>query len=280
MKINGYFINLDSSNDRRKNFENQLNDLSLDWTVLRFSALCENVEGSIIKGGELGCFLSHEYIINNHNDDSTLLIFEDDAVILPEINDVLPRIMQSISKDVDIVFLGSGIDYANVIKIKDLIELKRRHLDNEHGVVNLSLQDAKEIYNHGTHAYLVTNKGISKLRSILTDQKNKNYPVAIDNLYRNNIQNGKLTAAVTFPFLVEINMTYKPTITNRVGVINAGQGDEILYSAASNIFSIRKDKSELLSWANKNLDATSFDKDAFIASQIIYKKLKLESAEL
>ncbi len=72
---NIYYINLDSRQDRRLHFENQMK--MLKWNAIRFPAIKNKV-------GAIGCSLSHLSLLNfaKKNDLDHILIMEDDITFL------------------------------------------------------------------------------------------------------------------------------------------------------------------------------------------------------
>lgn len=147
--------------------------------------------GSLKRNKEIGCFMSHEKIYNiikNNNERKRYsVILEDDFNIIPDnitklLNDVLVTID---TMDFDILFLGNTFDNIG-LQVKN----------------NIYSID-KNKYTIGNFAYLVNNKNIDKLITLI-----KPIDSPIDNKIDTLIKNDKLNCMVVYPniinYMVEI----------------------------------------------------------------------------
>ncbi len=131
-----YFINLDRRPKKRKRLETDLVPLKkLAGDIIRFGAVdgealspssidsriigargaddltrTDKTFGLSLTKGAIGCALSHkkiwEEVVGAKKE--RVLILEDDAVILPDFVDTIPKIIGELPKKWDILYLGSG----------------------------------------------------------------------------------------------------------------------------------------------------------------------------
>jgi glycosyl transferase, family 25 len=93
-----YVINLDSRVDRLAEISGQLKRLSLtidEVKIHRFSAIAPPDAGNFPSIGSRGCFLSHLQVLEDALESklSTILILEDDADFIEQIDDLLPTVL-------------------------------------------------------------------------------------------------------------------------------------------------------------------------------------------
>lgn len=163
-----YYINLDARVDRKTHIEKQLSDNGI--VAERFNAV--DAKAEMISGVQ-ACQLSHKKAIKQST--GNVFIFEDDAVISKFYKDEIGQILESLSTDWDMFFLGAN-HRSLPINIKG------------------HLAKAKEPYC--THAY-----GISKkFKPILLDwiEQNGN---AIDALYAWLTESGQCKSYCAYPIL-------------------------------------------------------------------------------
>jgi glycosyl transferase family 25 len=135
--------------------------------------------------GEIGCYLSHMLLIKSliNSDTKYTVIFEDDLKILDEnLDDKINKITSDLDDNFDMIYLGN-LNNNHYEKIKDNIY-----------TIN------KADFLWGTHAYIINNKNAKKIYDSLL-----NIDVAIDNKFKNNINNDTLKAYVIYPILVDQN---------------------------------------------------------------------------
>jgi glycosyl transferase family 25 len=141
--------------------------------------------------GEIGCYLSHLMLLKNlkNSNFQYCLILEDDFNIINDnFNDELSDIINKIDTDFDLIFLGN--------------------LNNNHGEIykdNIYYVN-KNQYLWGTHGYLVNIKNINKIYDNLL-----NFNLAIDNKYKELINNNILNAYIIYPVIIGIN-NYNSTV--------------------------------------------------------------------
>jgi GR25 family glycosyltransferase involved in LPS biosynthesis len=118
-----------------------------------------------------------------NSDTKYTVIFEDDLKILDEnLDDKINKITSDLDDNFDMIYLGN-LNNNHYEKIKDNIY-----------TIN------KADFLWGTHAYIINNKNAKKIYDSLL-----NIDVAIDNKFKNNINNDTLKAYVIYPILVDQN---------------------------------------------------------------------------
>lgn len=262
----GFFINLDRAQDRKKFMEAQLANFGLDSAVKRFGALMGDDRSSSITKSELGCFLSHEKIISSASGLKTLLVLEDDAVLSSAIRRIFPSILAACSQ-YDIIFLNAGVNFYDVNMIKSLLQLKSQLGD----CVALDFSNFRMLdgswYRHGTSAYLVSSEGCDKLRIAFSEMIAQNFPDPIDIFYLKLIQRGRIKAGVVFPFLSAINYRFDTQMADREGSYLS-----MAQSSISNIFMANSNLAALQSMVSEEVQG-GFSQEAYIASRLLYRYL-------
>jgi GR25 family glycosyltransferase involved in LPS biosynthesis len=211
-KLDGYFINLDRSADRRLALSKQLAAVGMEDIIKRFPAIDGATEGPFDGKGDNGvwaCRMSHEKIILQSDPESATIILEDDV----DLSECLPHVVNE-EKVTGIIESYPGLDmfFLDCLPTSDQIpallhtverNMRNRVGDGEaherHQVTAVDFPDAKPIYEHCAAAYVVLPKGKQTLRRLLGSVADAHYP--IDNLYRMWIRSGELNAHITVPFL-------------------------------------------------------------------------------
>lgn len=194
-----FYINLDRATARRDLIEQQIKKSNLKFELQRFSAVngvAQKGNHPALSNGQWGCWLSHVGIIEKSLSNlEDLLVIEDDEFFTQEINNILSITEHLKDKDWDIIYLD-----ATIVEVEDYLLLSRacnKNLKLNYGVTVLDIPNTSTIY--GTHAYLINGKKKEKVFDIL--KKNIQTGLAIDNVYAAAIQEGKIIAGVTIPFL-------------------------------------------------------------------------------
>jgi GR25 family glycosyltransferase involved in LPS biosynthesis len=245
-------------------------DLELPYKIERHAAKSGDARKSAINSAELGCFLSHQDIIENSQDKDVILILEDDVIFSRNFSYNLRNILNRISRmDWDIVFLGQLINYDDIRHLKRLINMKKRLAVGEsNNFTDFKILGADEIYNWGTFSYLVNPKSRDKIRRLLREVVSNGYQLAIDNTYRFLIRNGRLKAKVVFPHLVGVQPNLGLTIEGRSGV------SMDLHTIVANMFMANHDQSAARQEAIRYINDSEMDHDALVASRVVYERLK------
>ena len=135
--------------------------------------------------GEVGCYLSHMLLIKSliNSNSKYSVIFEDDLNILDDnLNEKINEIINKLDDNFDIIYLGN---------------LNNNHYER---ITDNIYTINKSDFLWGTHAYIINNKNASKIYKSLL-----NIDVAIDNKFKNNINNDNMKAYVIYPILVDQN---------------------------------------------------------------------------
>lgn len=250
--------------------EQALLGLDLPYAIERYAAKSGDSRQAGITKAELGCFLSHQDIIENAKNDEITLILEDDALLPNDFSRNFKNLLSRLSKmDWDVAFLGQLTNYDDVRHLRRLLNMKRKLVEKEsRSFTDFKILNAIEIYNWGTFAYLVNPKSIEKIRHLLRKSASDGYPFAIDNTYRNLIRSNLLKAKVVFPYLVGVQTDLKPTIEGRAGV------KMDLHNIMANMFVANHGQAAARQEAIRYLTDSEVDYDALIASRVIYERLK------
>lgn len=220
--LDGFYINLARSSQRRKNMEEQLARLGLDVWIKRFEA----TDGRLHKRFDddnlntvWACRQSHEAAILQSSTSSATLVLEDDAEFshsFPEWISNLNTYMHS-NPQWDILFLDC-IPFAPTIpallaECESLMPQRTTQAqteENRHVVSRMVVKDAFALYGACTVAYIVSPAGKQTLRKLFDTATALLRP--IDLLFRDWIHNHSLKAAVALPFLVTVQGEYESTI--------------------------------------------------------------------
>jgi glycosyl transferase family 25 len=196
--INYYVIHMKNSNNKYNNIIKNEKKLKIPINIYdavigknidlnNLSSIDPNINFNFNYNyiGELGCYLSHMLLIKSLINSSSKysVIFEDDLNILDNnLNDKINEIINKLNDNFDIIYLGNlnNNHYERII-------------DNIYTINKLD-------FLWGTHAYIINNKNATKIYESLL-----NIDCAIDNKFKNNINNDTFKAYVIYPILVDQN---------------------------------------------------------------------------
>jgi GR25 family glycosyltransferase involved in LPS biosynthesis len=200
MKIDYYVISLKGRDDRIQNIKNQ--QQKINTTINVFEAVngdeidMNNVSNQIVADSfkedskhrkrEIGCFLSHYYILklieSNNSSDGYTVIFEDDFdIIIDDFHKKIKNTLESMSQyEFDLLYIETLSNNIGEPLIKD--------------VCNIDWN--KDFY--GTQAYIVKNSSIARLLEAtwIVDRP-------IDHKYTNAIRTNKIKAYTFCQFLTK-----------------------------------------------------------------------------
>ena len=127
IKISGYYINLNESEERRVSFLNNIQEIGLIDIVKRFSALRGDNRPCGITKTELGCFLSHKAVIDQANDAEFALVFEDDALLPKDFKRIIYGVCSHNhdGSNWDLLFMSQAFHYSDTNRISQLLKLKK-----------------------------------------------------------------------------------------------------------------------------------------------------------
>ena len=199
-----YLINLDISNDRLKEINNQNKNLNLN--IIRHRAVYgkDIDEKNLIKKrvldknhklnkGAMGCYLSHLGILKKayRDKDNIIIVLEDDIIFNKDFKENLEKYYKEVPDDWDIIYLGGS-------------RLRGKKI-SEHVVKGVYDIKTTSDYNMGTYAMMINKKGVKKLLKVLLPMK---YP--IDTSIAKN--NKKFNIYFLNPSIINHNNNFKSEI--------------------------------------------------------------------
>ncbi|HDR9583954.1 TPA: glycosyltransferase family 25 protein [Burkholderia stabilis] len=217
MKLDGYYINLDRSHERRQSIDAQLERLSLTHVFARFPAVdgaaeTEQIFESAGARSVWACRRSHEQVIAQSAPDTITIVLEDDV----EFSEGFARIVTepvmrgfvAENPSVDMVFLDCC---PYVASMPQLLAEAERHLpgrrqspasaERNHEPASVSILDARDRYAYCAAAYVVTPRGKERLTALFRASAHADR-TPIDSLFLGWIASGEINARIFVPFLV------------------------------------------------------------------------------
>lgn len=187
----GYYINLDGRPARRAHIEGELARIGLADAYRRLKAT-EATPGAI------GCYRSHQRALELARNYATPIhILEDDSILSAALPGFLesPELGELLAK-YDILFLDMWID-----PYRPVVELYQSAIDQGDGVLALDRAPARVAC---TSSYVVAPGSVRKVLRLL--RQNQEARKAIDVVWDEAVKAGKITAAVTVPFLTGVDL--------------------------------------------------------------------------
>lgn len=205
MNYQGYYINLDSSLDRRKSIEEHLQKLNLKSFFERFNALSPKSEKELFglkTSGELGIWLSILSLLKKislENKDGIVHIIEDDFRFndktIKRLNEILLILENT---DQDIFFL----DYMVNLPLLNLINLHLRN-KNEFGEEKEILYPARDYYFSCMSSFLIKKTSVKIffeiLNKVFLNLKSDKKLIPIDMALKRLIRNGVFKGSILVP---------------------------------------------------------------------------------
>jgi len=153
MNVEYHIISLQNSHDRIQNIETIQNKIqqklhifpAIDGNQIDFNSQNDvNIKYRYKYKGEIGCFLSHYYLLKSlvNSDCDYHVIFEDDAQILCD--NLHEQIIATVNENFDFFFLGY---------LTKCLYSKRQTVH----------------HHYGTHGYIVNTKSIPKILDLLSN---------------------------------------------------------------------------------------------------------------
>ncbi len=210
--LNGFYINLDRSPERRANMEAEFRKLGIDW-IERFSAvdgrLLEIPPGCVLSAGGLACYLSHLQIIESTPADSFTLILEDDVELSLDLPVLLHEDFLAAVSGYDIVLLDcqpacdtvsadllwSGVK-RQLLRAEDLEDR-----DAARRLKGVEFHPAAGLFRWGLSSYIVTPRGRRNIPPIARECLDRGPPGQLDLLLVHALEDGNLSGCMTAPFL-------------------------------------------------------------------------------
>lgn len=269
--LQGKYINLDRAVARRQSMDLELARHGLDTIVTRFSARSGDERAKGITPNELGCFLSHQEVVTTADPARPLLVFEDDLYFPEKFGKAFAAIVNSVfDREWDMLFLNKMISFADMRALYHMLRLKRKAGDIYAPAFNrYSIEPCKGLYVSGAGAYLIRPAAIPKVAAVLKRAADAGYKRPLDMVYFDAINRDEITAQFVFPYLLGINSSFESTIADRPTEENT-----LLFNDILNLFVAGGDLDALRLRAFEATHDGAFDADAFIASQILYRRLR------
>lgn len=268
--LQGRYINLDRAGERRRHMEAKLGEHGLDGIVTRFAAREGDDRPYGITRNELGCFLSHQEIVTSADPARPLLVLEDDIHFPERAGSIFSRLFDSLYRHSwDMLFLAQVVSFTDMRAVYHMLQLKRKAGDiYAPDFSRFSIEPCKGIYVSGATAYLVRAEALPKLDGILNRAAEAGYRRSLDIVYLDAINRGEIDAKFLFPYLLGVDPRFQSTINDRPAEANAP-----LFMDMMNMFVAGGDIDHVRQRAFDARDDGPFDLDAFIASQVIYRRL-------
>jgi hypothetical protein len=270
MRARGFYINLDRSTDRRALIESNIEAIGAQKVIHRYPAQTGDDRPAGITRNELGCFLSHQAIIDQARDDELTLIFEDDVRFPATFPRNFPAIIDRANRGSwDVIFLGQILDYNDVNTLHRMIASKRKLVGLDRAdFADFRLLDGARWYRWGAFAYVINPKSLPKVRALIGKSAEEGYKLPIDTLYAQLGKSRALETKVAFPYLVGINQRLPSTMADRANV------QIHMHNMVTNMFVVGADPAQTLSESRAYLADSDLDVDALIASRVLYERFK------
>lgn len=217
MLLNGFYINLDESTERQRAMQARLQALGLDGVTRRFPGRRSDERAARISASELGCFLSHQAVLEQAPADLFTLVLEDDANLAAALPRRLPALLDPAqAQPWDILFLGQTVPYDSIHPLDRLIKASKELGDiGAPDFARFFLMDGAMHYVWGAFGYVVHPRALPRLRALLRQFAAHGYPTSWDATLGTLIKQGQLTARCLFPYLVGVDTGHDSTISGR-----------------------------------------------------------------
>lgn len=201
MDIDGVFINLDRSPERRAEMERQIGELGLPYEVRRLAGIDgqkRTDRPQAFTPGQYGCWLSHLMALEQSiGREGHVHIMEDDALMgaaLPILPDVVGSLDAGSGGEWDILFLDATlIEPMDMCHVFGWAKTARRE-----GTVRVRALP-REFTVYGLHSYVVNAARKGYVLDFLRRHLAAGRP--IDNVTAYGIQSGALRGFLTTPFM-------------------------------------------------------------------------------
>ncbi|MDB5829829.1 MAG: hypothetical protein JWQ73_4049 [Variovorax sp.] len=202
--MQGHYINLDRSTDRRQAMQRRLDALGLT-AVRRFSAVdgrTLDTKECPLSASETACFMSHAQVIAQPASDTLRMVLEDDTLLADSLPAALAGLDAAPFADCHLVFLDCQ-PYLALAGLVALYQgLQTWAADRDDGRPGrLSVFDARGLYHWGANAYLVTPRGQRELPAMLAEALREGPALPFDLWLGERIGDGRIAARVLAPFL-------------------------------------------------------------------------------
>jgi GR25 family glycosyltransferase involved in LPS biosynthesis len=226
MNYLGFYINLDCSPQRKNKIETQLEQLQLISQYSRFPAVegnMLNLQKSSLRTGEIGCFTSHDLLLEkNLNQTHHLHVIEDDILLSQATDPILQKMINSkILDNMDIIFTDISIplDLVIIKALKNYFDsnVVKNELSRVTSVKQYTVINLMDMPFSGFTSYLINKNAISKMHNILKEEMEIGPRQPIDLFIRDKVRAGEIKAGCIFPFItsIQLDSINKTTIRGR-----------------------------------------------------------------
>lgn len=199
--IEGVYINLDRSTERRSSMESQLSEIDSGYPVHRLPAVDGGKRSDCPAGlrpAQYGCWLSHLQALQQFAAAGEHLhVMEDDALLssaLPALPGVIEALEAGSGGNWDLLYLD-----ATLVELPDMYQMfEWVQASREKATVQVH-RVPPEFTVYGTHSYVVNSRRKRLVHDFLERHLATQKP--IDNVMAYGIQGGHLQAYLTTPFL-------------------------------------------------------------------------------
>ena len=210
----GYYINLDTSPERRTAVEGTIARAGLSGLYQRFSAVtgAEKPADCRLSPGEYGCFRSHHDLLASLTPDGRFIhVLEDDTILAQPFGAAVQSVIGGgLMEPFDIVFTETMV--AGELP---LIRMLKELFDRNAGPgrpPSLSLLDLTTTTFAGTTSYFVNPRALDRVVDCLKRGLAAGPARPIDLHYRDEAQAGRLKIGLLFPFLSSVAIDGRSTI--------------------------------------------------------------------
>ncbi|MDC3044241.1 glycosyltransferase family 25 protein [bacterium] len=203
--IKGYYINLESSQERRAALTENLKSLGIENIYKRFNAIKgdpSEAKKSNLKAGELGLWSSWISLLKQETQNTKtnyryLHIMEDD-VVLDEITKKAFKVLHRCDEEFDMLFTDM---YVNPSVHSQFGKYCKRLIRKE----KVSIE--RDIYTGCTSSVILKRESIQKIYNLLDSHINgQGKKIPLDNYIRRLMNDKKLTIRVMIPFTTSIQL--------------------------------------------------------------------------
>ena len=196
--------------------QSRLAELGLAHSITRFPALQGDGRPSRLGQPTLGCYLSHQALIEAAPKDRITLVLEDDVDLPDDFAQRLDRLLvQALQVPWDILFLSQTPGHHDVKLIASWLALKRKLATASSTEYASVLLEGHEAYQWGATAYLVRPGAHDKIAAVMREGAQRGFPLPVDDLYRYAMAQKWLTGKCLFPFMTGLNLDHETTHSDR-----------------------------------------------------------------
>jgi GR25 family glycosyltransferase involved in LPS biosynthesis len=270
MPFIGRYINMDASTDRRAAMEAQFERIGLADRYARFAG----ADGRALDGsrsrlspGELGCFMSHyRCLVESDVEGHHIHIVEDDVVLAPQAASLLELAIGDATPTCDLLFTDIFVPLNTTVLFELMKEYRATGLLGQRLTAPETRMPAYVMYPNlapmpfgGATSYIVNRDARAKVIALLEEEiaRGPNHP--IDMVYRILVNEGRLGARCTIPFLTSI----EPSSICDSTIIGRTQDNDsaLAFYALRSFFYLARDDDQLMGFmrgVNASLDDPDF----------------------